>query len=49
MTNRRLTLALLIAPLAAAMPRPASAQAADLVVANARIFSGRAVFQKPVQ
>jgi predicted amidohydrolase YtcJ len=39
MTNRRLALALVLAPLAAALPRAATAQAADLIVTNARIYT----------
>jgi predicted amidohydrolase YtcJ len=39
MTNRRLTLALILAPLLGLAPRSASSQSADLIVANARIYT----------
>ena len=39
MPNRRLTLALILAPLAAITPRLASAQSADLIITNARIYT----------
>ncbi len=39
MTNRRLTLALILAPLAVTAPRAAFSQSADLIITNARIYT----------